>query len=449
MGDKETTYISFKHSDGSSFFNNATNIDEIVDHYNASHHEHPEDIGLIQNGNSRSNNYYPQNTTPLRQRFVTREGKCAVRKSNRFEFVSTGVYYMTDIVSTLLECRWRYILMWYTLLNLVSWYLFGILWWIIAYAHDDLFTSPNLDMAREPCVTEVRNMINAFMFSVETQYTTGYGSRTPSTACPEAVFLLCVQNIIGMLLQSCSLGIIYAKLARPKARSQAIKFSEKSVISMRDGYLCLMFRIADMRKSHVIGCEVKGWVLRNKWTAEGELLTEYRSRLTLSIDDGGSDTFLVWPVTVVHKIDQNSPLYDLAAEELFSADFEIVTSLVCTIESTGQQVEVRRSYVPLEILWGHRFKNIIRKTRDRVHIDYSRFDRTVPVDTALCSAKSLQLCRWPSSSKFGMFLERSAELRTEYFATERGLLSVSRQVSKDEGPTSPEEELLSAMSSIS
>uniref|UniRef100_A0A0A9XBX1 ATP-sensitive inward rectifier potassium channel 12 n=1 Tax=Lygus hesperus TaxID=30085 RepID=A0A0A9XBX1_LYGHE len=111
-----------------------------------------------------------------------------------------------------------------------------------------------------------------FHVLVETQYTTGYGSRTPSTACPEAVFLLCVQNIIGMLLQSCSLGIIYAKLARPKARSQAIKFSEKSVISMRDGYLCLMFRIADMRKSHVIGCEVKGWVLRNKWTARGRTI---------------------------------------------------------------------------------------------------------------------------------------------------------------------------------
>ncbi|KAF6201809.1 hypothetical protein GE061_004204 [Apolygus lucorum] len=435
MGDDETTYLSFKHSNGSSFFQNVTSIDEIVDHY-ASLHDPAENIGLISNGNSK-NSRSSKNTSSFRKRFVTREGKCAVRKSNRFEFVSTGVYYMTDLVSTLLECRWRYILMWYTLLNLISWYLFALLWWLIAYAHDDLFTSPKLDMEREPCVSEVRNMINAFMFSVETQYTTGYGSRTPTTACPEAIFLMCVQNIIGMLMQSCSLGIIYAKLARPKARSQAIKFSEKSVISMRDGYLCLMFRIADMRKSHVIGCDVKGWLLRNKWTAEGELLSEYRTRLTLSVDDGGSDTFLVWPVTVVHKIDQNSPLYEVAAEELFSADFEIVTSLVCNIESTGQQLEVRRSYVPQEILWGHRFKNIIRKTKNGVHIDYSRFDRTVAVTTALCSAKSLQIYRWPPPSKFGTS------------SAEPGLFSVSRQVSKDEAPTSLEEELLSAISSIS
>ncbi|BES98724.1 Inwardly rectifying K channel [Nesidiocoris tenuis] len=360
---------------------------------------------------------------PRRKRFVTRDGKCALRKANRFK--KPVVYYFTDIVSALLECRWRYLLFWYTALNMISWYLFGVLWWLIAYAHDDLFTSPLLDYRREPCVTEVRDMLSAFMFSVETQYTTGYGSRTPTTQCPEAVFLLCAQNIVGMLLQSSSLGVIFAKLARPKARTQAIKFSEKAVISMRDGLLCLMFRIADVRKSHLIACQVKGWLMKNHVSAEGDLLEHHRYRLSLDVDGGGDDPFMIWPVTVVHRIDESSPLYAVSAQELYASDFEIVVLLSSTIESTGQQAEVRCSYLPSDILWGHKFLSIFRRTARGAQVDYSQFDKTTEVDTALCSSRSLHDFRKMTSLRSHSIDESRAPNRTP-----KRFLSVSRQISQ-------------------
>lgn len=70
---------------------------------------------------------------------------------------------------------------------------------------------------------------------------------------------------------------------------------------------------------------------------------------------------MIWPVTVVHRIDESSPLYAVSAQELYASDFEIVVLLSSTIESTGQQAEVRCSYLPSDILWGHKFLSIFRR----------------------------------------------------------------------------------------
>lgn len=73
------------------------------------------------------------------------------------------------------------------------------------------------------------------------------------------------------------------------------------------------------------------------------------------------DIFLLWPVTVVHKIDIDSPFYNMSPEDIHSTKFEVVTTLVCTTDTTGRLTEARCSYTPNEILWGHRFRNIITR----------------------------------------------------------------------------------------
>lgn len=71
--------------------------------------------------------------------------------------------------------------------------------------------------------------------------------------------------------------------------------------------------------------------------------------------------------------------------------FEIVVVLEGTIESTGQTTQARSSYVPSEVLWGHRFEPVVCYNRDRqgYEVNYSKFDSTVPVDTPLCSGADL------------------------------------------------------------
>lgn len=43
-------------------------------------------------------------------------------------------------------------------------------------------------------------------------------------------------------------GIVFAKIARPKKRRETLIFSKNAVICMRDGKLCLLFRVGDMRR---------------------------------------------------------------------------------------------------------------------------------------------------------------------------------------------------------
>lgn len=105
-----------------------------------------------------------------------------------------------------------------------------------------------------------------------------------------------------------------------------------------------------------------------------------------------TDIFLIWPLTVLHRIDSSSPLYDLSAADLLNSNFEIVVVLDGTVETTGQQTEARTSYIPNEILWGHRFRTLLKYYKKRRYgyaVDYSRFDQTVEVETPLCSAHEL------------------------------------------------------------
>lgn len=53
--------------------------------------------------------------------------------------------------------------------------------------------------------------------------------------------------------------------------------------------------------------------------------------------------------------------------------------------------QARSSYLPSEILWGHRFQNLVtfKKESGEYEVDYAVFNNTVEVDTPLCSAKQL------------------------------------------------------------
>lgn len=110
------------------------------------------------------------------------------------------------------------------------------------------------------------------------------------------------------------------------------------------------------------------------------------------MDDYNENVLLLWPLTVVHKINADSPLYEMGAAELLYERFEIVAVLEGTTESTGQTTQALTSYVPSEILWGHRFESIVRYDKECLSyvVDFHMFHDTYHVDTPLCSAEELQ-----------------------------------------------------------
>ena len=66
--------------------------------------------------------------------------------------------------------------------------------------------------------------------------------------------------------------------------------------------------------------------------------------------------FMMWPFTVAHRIDKRSPLYNLGPKELLASKFEMVVTLEGIVEPTGNSVQARTSYLPNELLWGHRYR---------------------------------------------------------------------------------------------
>lgn len=69
--------------------------------------------------------------------------------------------------------------------------------------------------------------------------------------------------------------------------------------------------------------------------------------------------------------------------------------------------QARSSYLPTEILWGHRFEHVVafRKETGEYEVDYTLFNSTYEVDTPLCSSKQLDELRAELSSQNGLGIE--------------------------------------------
>ncbi|XP_047504654.1 G protein-activated inward rectifier potassium channel 3 isoform X1 [Pieris napi] len=328
----------------------------------------------------------------VRKRVIFKHGDCNVVQWN---VAKRRRRYLQDIFTTLVDAQWRWTLLVFALSFILSWLLFALIWWLIIFTHGDLNPSTNSNETFIPCLNNVNSFTGCFLFSVETQHTIGYGSRTTNEECPEAIFVMCLQSIVGVFIQAFMVGLIFAKLARAKKRNTTLLFSRNAVICLRDGEFYLLFRVGDIRKSHILEAHVRAQIIRKKITREGELLPFYQQELKVGADGEEDRLMFIWPMTIVHKINEKSPLYNLSASDMLRERFEIVVMLEGVIESTGMTTQARSSFLPSEILWGHRFETMVsfRKDTGEYEVDYTRFNNTYEVDTPLCSAKQLDELR--------------------------------------------------------
>jgi inward rectifier potassium channel len=115
-------------------------------------------------------------------------------------------------------------------------------------------------------------------------------------------------------------------------------------------------------------------LVRDELTAEGILLRRFYD---LKLVRERSPVFAL-TFTVLHEIDADSPLRGASSEVLKEYNAELVVTASGIDETLVQRVHARTSYLPHEILWGHRFVDIIAWTEDgRRAIDYRRFHDTV------------------------------------------------------------------------
>ncbi|CRK99848.1 CLUMA_CG013151, isoform A, partial [Clunio marinus] len=318
--------------------------------------------------------------------------KVGVRNIDTINIPERSARFFRDIVHTLIDAQWRWVLTVFIFSYFGSWLFFATLFYIIGWAHGDLIFDPEtgqrLGEGKEECVRGATNFAGFFLLSVESQVSTGYGEKYPTEECPEAIFLLIVQLTVGLVIDAAMVGIVYVKMIRPPKYAE-FKFSRKAVICQRDGKLCLIFRAADFKQDHSIDSKIRAYLFEDKITAEGERTGKNQQRLKL---ENNGRVFLIWPQTVCHYIDETSPFYDMSARDLIQKHFEIVVSLTGISRYTGQTTQARTSYLSKEVLWGHRFSNIITYDREHGHYvtDVDSLDTLERIDTALCSAQRLE-----------------------------------------------------------
>ncbi|XP_073426083.1 G protein-activated inward rectifier potassium channel 4 isoform X5 [Dendrobates tinctorius] len=338
-----------------------------------------EDSGLNVN---RSHQFY-EHRKP-RQRYMEKDGKCNVHHGN----VKETYRYFSDLFTTLVDLKWHFSLFIFTLAYTVTWLFFGVIWWLIAYIRGDLEHVG--DKSWVPCVENLNGFVSAFLFSIETETTIGYGFRVITEKCPEGIILLLIQAILGSIVNALMVGCMFVKISQPKKRAETLMFSNNAVISLRDGQMCLMFRVGDLRSSHIVEASIRAKLIKSKQTKEGEFIPLNQTDINVGFDTGDDRLFLVSPLIISHDINEKSPFWELSRSQLESENFEIVVILEGMVEATGMTCQARCSYVDTEVLWGHRFTPVLTLEKGFYEVDYTTFHNTYETPTPTCSAKELE-----------------------------------------------------------
>ncbi|CAM4587711.1 hypothetical protein PO909_031486 [Leuciscus waleckii] len=320
-----------------------------------------------------------------RQRYVEKNGRCNVQHGNMRETYR----YLTDIFTTLVDLNWRCSLFVFVMAYAVTWLFFGAIWYLIAYCRGDLDHLE--DDAWTPCVNNVNGFISAFLFSIETETTIGYGYRVITDQCPVGTMLLLLQAILGSMVNAFMVGCMFVKISQPNKRAETLVFSRNAVISLRDDKLCLMFRVGDLRSSHIVGANMRAKLIKSKQTQEGEFIPLDQTDISVGFETGDDRLFLVSPLVISHEIDVRSPFWDMSHAQLEKEDFEVVVILEGMVEATGMTCQARSSYLAEELLWGHRFSPMMTLAEGFFDVDYGAFHHTFEVDTPSCSARELAL----------------------------------------------------------
>ncbi len=223
-------------------------------------------------------------------------------------------------------------------------------------------------LGSETAGMEHHTYLRAFFFSVQTLSTIGYGQVVPIGTAANAIVTL--EALVGLFGFGIVTGLLFARFSRPTAK---ILFSEHALIAPYQGIKALEFRVANARSNELI--EVTAKVLFSRFEDTDGVRT--RRYYSLPLERSGV-TFLPLTWTVVHPIDEKSPMFGETPDSLNATQAEILVLLSGFDETFSTTVQTRTSFVPSEVLWGYRFANafvISQSTSKKVAVDMRQFDK--------------------------------------------------------------------------
>ena len=215
---------------------------------------------------------------------------------------------------------------------------------------------------------------DAFFFSVQTLATIGYGKMAPQGLA--ANLLVTAETITGFCFFAVVTGLVFSKFSRPTAR---VLFSNVAVICPYNGVPHLMLRLANERNNRIVDANVHLVLLREETTKEGHDMRRFHD---LKLVRSRTPVIrLTW--TVMHPIDEHSPLYNATPEKLRESETEIIVSLTGLDETLSQTIHARYSYIAEEIKCNATFEDVLLQRDDgRITVDYRHFHNIKPLGKA-------------------------------------------------------------------
>ncbi|MBV9670907.1 MAG: hypothetical protein JOZ43_08140 [Acidobacteriales bacterium] len=211
---------------------------------------------------------------------------------------------------------------------------------------------------------ETSPFARAFFFSVETFSTIGYGNVVPFGIV--ANLLVTLESLVGLLSVALATGLMFARFSRPRME---IVYSRVAVVAPYRGIRAFMFRVVNKRDSQLIDLRIK--IVLSRFESDGGPKIRKYHQLKLERDNVAFFP-LAW--TVVHPIEEDSPLWGWTHEQLVAAQAEYFVLLSATDETFSETVHSRSSYTEEETIWEARFSPVFKDDgKQRPTLDWDRF----------------------------------------------------------------------------
>lgn len=208
--------------------------------------------------------------------------------------------------------------------------------------------------------------LRCFFFSVQTLATIGYGHVNPVGLA--ANIIVTIEALVGLLGIALTTGILFARFSRPTAK---VLFSDHAIIAPYHGITALEFRLTNARRNQLVELSIKV-ILSMFIESQGRRARRFY-QLELERD---KVAFFPLSWTVVHPINEDSPLWQKSPEELQVVDAEVLILLTGMDETFSQTVHARSSYQHDEIVWNAKFGDIYNRPTQTgsLTIDVRRLD---------------------------------------------------------------------------
>jgi inward rectifier potassium channel len=212
---------------------------------------------------------------------------------------------------------------------------------------------------------------DAFFFSVQTLAGIGYGVLSPKTTY--ANYIVVIEAIISLFAIALLTGLSFARFSRPTAK---VMFSKFAVIVPQNNLPTLMLRAANQRRNQILEAQVTLSLSRDEVTTDGHHLRRFYE---LQVLRSHNPAFSL-PWTLMHPIEEHSPLYGFSAESLAESQSQIIVSLSGIDETVYQNVHARHTYGAHSIILNHQLVDIIHVVDERNrYVDLASFHHVVPL----------------------------------------------------------------------